>query len=234
MAQAPSGNWATIKSPGFQYKLTDEDVLWAARMVYGEGGDERDAPAVLWTMTQLFTPQGKRSKWGNPNKWGTSFRELIQRYSQPINPRWTTPEGTRVASGIMQGETSLCYKAPDRCTSRYLERRRNFQSLSWERIPARLRDITLRWARGDLPNPVPNAVEFANPPTSRGFLGRNPGSVVVLRAGNWFIANRVSKTWPPGLVRVDSGGIGPVWGSILIGGSVLAAVAIGAFIGLRR
>jgi len=231
---APSGSWGKIQSPGFSYQLTDDDVLWAARMIVGEGGDERDAPAVLWTMAQLFTPQGKQSKWGNPNKWGSSFRELIQRYSQPINPRWTVPVGSRVTGEMMRGETSLCSRAPDRCTERYLARRRRFQSLHWNEIPQGLRDVATAWATGTLPNPVPRAVEFAAPSQSQRFLNGNPGSVVILRAGNWFIANRTSKTWPANLVRLTGGEIGTAMGVGIIIGAIVLAGAVGVYFGLRE
>lgn len=106
--------------------------------------------------------------------------------------------------------------------------------MPWDRIPEELRMVTLAWARGDLPNPVSRAVEFANPRVSSAFLRNNAGSITVLRAGNWFIANRTSKTWPAGLVQISSVGMSPAVGLSIIFGSIAAAVAVGVYFGLRK
>jgi hypothetical protein len=58
------------------------------------------------------------------------------------------------------------------------------------------------WFDGKLPNPVPKAVEFADASVSQSFLDRTPGSVVVKRAGNWYIATPDSLRWSDNFVRM--------------------------------
>lgn len=178
---------AKIRSgDGWSYTLTSEDKLWAARMVEFEGGESPDG--VLWSMTQRMALPNIRRRYG-------TFTDLIRAYSQPINPKWMR-DGEFCRPG---GQ----YHNQDNCSERWLSRRDRSNIIPWTEIDPAARAVTERWYRGALANPVPRAVEFAAPSVSEGFLSRNPGSSVVLRAGNWFIKTAQTSDWPDGWVRME-------------------------------
>ena len=105
------------------------------------------------------------------------------------------------------------------CTPRHEERRRRLRGLRWSQIPENIRRIVDKWASGNLPNPVPGAVEFADSAQTRRWLASHPGGEWVQPRGfrggergtcpdppcNYFLANRVSKNWPAGFVKVSGG-----------------------------
>ena len=111
-----------------------------------------------------------------------------------------------------------------------------------------LRQIVVRWATGNLPNPVPRSVDFANSPVTATFIRNNPGSVYVQPEGfeggergtcpdppcNYFVAERDSKSWPANFVTMTGGGMKPAVGLSIIFGSIAAAVAVGVYFGLRK
>lgn len=177
----PEHQWARLESPRRSYQLTSEDVLWTARSTQFEGGT--NPAATLWTHGQKFAAYSTRP----------TFTDFIRAYSQPINPRWDEPTD------------EMCIESPSRCSAAAIERRRRARMITWEEINPRIRDLTLRWATARLPNPVPRAVEFANPEVSMSFLRRNAGSEVVLKSGNWYIATRSSKEWPIDYVKMRLG-----------------------------
>jgi len=174
----------------WRYQLTDEDLLWAGRMVQGEtlpGRARRgeDALAVLWTMTSLFTPAGQRAKYGRL-RFGT-FTDLIRAYSQPINPRWLR-DGFFCRPGGRHHGTDAC--APER-----LDGRERLQRMAWSELDAELRAVVLRWAAGQTTNPAPRAIEFAAPYVARAFLERHPDARRVTTIHNQFIATARSWGW---------------------------------------
>lgn len=166
-----------IRQGGWSYTLTPADKLWAARMVEGEGPAE-DAGAVLWTMTQLFTPAGQRKKYGRPDQY-RSFAALIQAYSQPINPIWRH-DGSKCRPGGSHAGTEACSEFR-------LQRRADLATLPYSAVDPTKRAIVERWAGGSLSNPVPGAIEFAAPSVSRSFLERRPGWRVISGGSNWFL-----------------------------------------------
>lgn len=186
-----------LTQTGFRYRITDQDRLWAARMVQYEGGGARDAPAVLWSMTQLFTPEGQQSKYGNPRRFRT-FTDLIRAYSQPINPIWTAA-GSRCRPGGS-------YAGTEHCSPSRLSRRQQAHTIPWTGINSSVRNTVTAWAEGRLPNPVPRAIEFAAPSVSRNFVSRNPGSRYVMQGGNWFISTPPTQRWPDDLVTINGKG----------------------------
>lgn len=183
-------------SDGWRYQITPEDVLWAGRMLQGEGGGPEDPAAVLWTMTQLFAPAAQEEKYGNPRRFPT-FTGLIQAYSQPINPRWRR-DGQFCAPG---GQ----YFGQEPCSDTRLARRARIASMPWEDIEPELREVVKRWSEGKLANPVPRAVEFAAPGVAAGFVRRNPGTMYVARLGNHFLATPGSQQWSANYVRMGAG-----------------------------
>ena len=187
---------ATIKAGRWRYRLTERDILWAARMVQGEtrnrAGRAEDALAVLWTMTQLFSPRGQQSKYGR-QRFGT-YADLIRAYSQPINPHWLA-DGSFCRPGGRAARSDAC--SPERT-----RRRTRLQRTPWNELHPGLRAVVLAWARGQTTNPVPKAVEFAAEAIAAAFIDSNPGAVRIKRAHNTFIATADSRRWTA-LPRVE-------------------------------
>lgn len=198
----------TIKFGSTTYQLTDSDVLWAGRMAYCEGGDARDPAAVLWTMTQRFALLYPRF---------TSFEALIKNYSQCINPRWRR-------GGEFCGSGGRYADQENRCGERVLDKRDRYASMSWDELPAAIRYTTSLWAKGMLPNPVPRAVDFADPNVTAGFVARTEGAEYVARYGNHFVSVPASQRWPSNYVTM---GRSFVWDAIRWGATGLAAAGLG-------
>jgi hypothetical protein len=123
-----------------------------------------------------------------------TFTALVQNYSQPINPKWRR-DGQFCRPG---GE----YAGSERCSETVLRRRDVAATLPWSAIRPSIKTAVTAWFDGKLPNPVPKAVEFADPSVSQNFLDRTPGSVVVKREGNWYIAIPESLRWSDNFVRM--------------------------------
>jgi len=132
---------------GFRYHLTNDDLLWLARAVWGEAGEQPEGgAAVVWSMAQyhalVLAPNGRRPKF-------QSLTALLRAYCQPINSRWASPS------------SSGCQEHPDRCTERHLARRNRITSASWEQIPASVRRLVTQFTQGTLENPVPGMTDWA-------------------------------------------------------------------------
>ncbi len=163
------GELGVLKGPeGWHYQITWDDVLWGVKMVQGEAGGNTGThgAAVLWCMAQRL--YFKRAS-------GLSFKELIRRYSQPINPIWTDDpvEGVKCrapAPGVPAGT----FYGRDECKPERIARRWRIIRKPWEQYDESLREFVIRWARGLVNNPVSKAVEFATPKVSsqgRGLVG---------------------------------------------------------------
>lgn len=190
-------------------------MLWAARMVEGEGGDpSRDPAAILWTMAQLLSPTAQREKYGRVTF--DSYSSLIRAYSQPINPAW--------ASG--GSKCTGAYAGSEACSPARLAARARLSQMPFSATRVTTQAAVLRWAHGLLSNPVPRAVEFADPSVTAGFVRNHPGSAYVARFGNHYVATAESARWPAGFVTVGLSSY--VW---WISGT--AAVLVVAGVGLR-
>ena len=190
----------TIKQGNWSYTLSADDKLWAARMVQGEGPVD-DSAAVLWTMTQLFTPAGQRAKYGRPDRF-TTFKSLIQAYSQPINPIWRSG-GSRCRPGGSHACT-------DACSGVRLARRERLATLPYSSVDAAKRSVVEKWDRGTLSNPVPGAYEFAHTSVLSSGRINSLGLVARSRAGNVFLGSRADFHRPPCL-----GAFRPGYGSVV-------------------
>lgn len=163
---------ATMTSPGgLAWDLTDEDALWMARSIVGES--VRDASAVASTMLRRLAyvsdRQGRRV-------WGSLTELLIgtdstRGYSQPVSIYWR-----------------------ERGTAAQQARRASIRSLGWEEIPASVRATVTRLFTG-APLAVPGAIHFADTRLSAEFIQENPGSSVVWRGANVFIAMAGSRAY---------------------------------------
>jgi hypothetical protein len=190
---------------GYEYQLTPEDILWLARGVQFEGGDHA---STIWTYAQR---QAKLRR-------GGSLYSLVRAHSQPINPLWAV-----AGSG-------KCADYPDRCTSAQLERRRQARTTPWEGIRAEVREKVLAWARAELGNPVPRAVDFADATVSQSFIRRNPGTEIVKEAGNWYLATPDTLSWPADFVTMQLGSriAGPSIRGFINAAPYIGAAAVGA------
>lgn len=134
---------------GEEKALSSDDVLWAARMIHGETGGSasfEDADAMLWSM-------GQRIRW-SPTWRKKTLAGLVRSYSQPINVKWS--KTGKACRKYYDGSSSD--PTPDNCSESRLQRRAKYRKIAWTDIDAAARSQTLRFARGELDNPVPGAV----------------------------------------------------------------------------
>lgn len=125
-------------------RLTQNDVLWMARMLRGEayGFGPTHYATVLYTVAQRL--------WYLPAFHNVdSFTTFMRAFSQPINPRFTDVDSNH------------CDRYRAQCTESYLARRNRIQNMRWEEIPDELRAIAIQFAQGRLPNPAPLSIDFA-------------------------------------------------------------------------
>jgi hypothetical protein len=189
-----------------RYRLTWDDLLWAARMLIGEAGTNastNEGAAVLWCMASRLVALNS-----------TSYTRLIQAYSQPINPKWMAEGEFCRVGGRFNGTTH--------CAPNKLERRARYQNTTWEEIPGDVQDLVFRWATGQVDNPIPRATHFAVPRVAsrgRGIEGLRAregqdGQLMLIWdthgrgedslefTGNAFYTTRRSRTWEDRYVRI--------------------------------
>jgi len=202
IADVPQGVGVIQSKSGYRYQMTPDDMLWLARSTEAEGGT---APAAtIWTYAQR---QVAASRTG-------SLADLVRSHSQPMNPIWSSPTG------------SGCVRDPSKCTPALIARRLAAQAKPWSSIASGIREKVVRFATGLLPNPVPSAVDFAAPSTAQSWLSRNPGSRVVLQAGNWYVATAPSSRWPADQVTINYDGRVAGGAALATGLGAIAVVAI--------
>lgn len=205
VAPIPSNLGTIVAANGYSYRITPTDLLWLARSVQYEGGNYL---ATAWTYAQrqvLYRRTG-------------SLASLVQAHSQPVNPAWRR-DGEKCRPGGP-------YHDSDSCSEARLARRDEAASLPWSEIDERVRNLLVAWATGETRNPVPRATDFADQAVSEGFISRNPGTVVVLRDGNWYLAETGAARWPAGFVQIAGPGAVAAAGG---GGSLLLLVGVGAW-----
>ena len=192
---------------GYVYQLTPDDLLWLARSVQFEGGDQA---STMWTYAQRQVMR-RRTR---------SIASLVRAHSQPVNPKWESLS----AEG--------CQRSPDRCSPAVLERRRRARTLPWDGVRSAIRNKVVAWATAELPNPVPRSTDFADPPVSRSFIRRNPGTEIVKQAGNWYLAEVPALGWPADFVTMHFAGrvAGPAATAGRVAGRIpwLGVAAVGA------
>jgi hypothetical protein len=218
---------------GWSYTLTPEDRLWAARMIYGEGGDPK---AVLWTMASRLALVR-----------GGSFTRLLRAYSQPINPCWyrgTTATCSSGGAGCGPGshydvDAPCVSGVVNPCCRELLDRRAHILAMTEADLAPQLALVD-RWMAGQSPNPVPRAVDFADPRVSQNCLdsgrcsrviAKLPASAPASRQG-WHLSTRASDSWPARYVSVGGASDGAIGGGLLALG-LGGALAIGAWAWMR-
>jgi len=183
---------------GLEHTLTAEDALWAARAASWESYGAKhpsstptDAQDVLWALTQRY------ARWRGQGK-DFDFVHSTRTFSQPLSPKWASKD----ASG--------CRARPDLCTDTILARRREAQNATWEDLKrrdaergTRVVETVERWARGQLPNSLPRATNFAQPGVSKSHMEKNPTSeVIAKRGGHWYISDYPATKWDDDHVQV--------------------------------
>lgn len=174
---APTRVGQIRSADGYVYQLKPEDLLWLARAVEFEGGTTPEA--TIWTYAQLAV-----------RRRATSLTSLIRAHSQPVNPLWDELSDPK------------CQQYPEHCAETQIARRARAATTPWSSLSTRTRDLVTKWAQAELSNPVPRAVDFANAPVSQGFISRNPGTEVVKKAGNWYLATPDVLDWPADFVTM--------------------------------
>lgn len=188
---APNLPYARIvRSYGnLDYQLTPEDVMWAAKMASHEG----DAKEVLWTMAQRFALTYPGQQW-------SSFTEFIRSFSQPINPDW-------YSTGKHCQPSGKGYRS-DYCSDELTARRERLADMTWDELEEkypRAVQITLKWAQGQIANPVPRAVNFATPARAKQYAEQRDDVVIIQKANNWFLAEMGTSNWHPKTVTMKPG-----------------------------
>ena len=175
---AASAGGQIVARDGYRYTITADDLLWLARSVQYEGGS---AEATVWVYAQRQALYRRSS----------SLASLLRAHSQPINPLWD------------EATDAKCLEHPEACTPALLARRAEARSRTWGQLRPAVRDVVLRWARAELPNPVPGAVDFARDDVSSAQLRRHPDWRLVFRDGRaWYLGYASTEGWPADFVQI--------------------------------
>jgi hypothetical protein len=177
----------TIRHDGWSYTLSNEDRLWLAVSAAFEGGD--DPADIWWTYVQRLATPGFKT-------W--TMQRLVAAHSQPVNPIWRR-DGEKCRPGGASHGTA-------RCSEQALDRRDRAAAMldaGWIAVPDHIARRFHAWESGLIRKRVGKANDFADPSVAEGFIARNPGSAITLRAGNWFVASPSAP--PDGSVRVSFG-----------------------------
>ncbi len=180
---------------GFRYDLTADDLQWLARAVKYEGGNEL---ATMWALAQRFVEVREGGSSAYP-----SFKSLIRKYAQPVNPIW-------MRDGSMCRPGGNWY---DRCRGDYCpceERRLAVRDRAAVDPAEEQLALARRWAAGEFPNPVPRAVHYAAPFVVRPQLESGELTSLVLGDDNdnWYATDATSQRWSKDHVRVSGTGAG--------------------------
>lgn len=176
----------------WSYQLTQDDLLWAGRMLAGEEGDsdtDLNYRAVLWCLaSRLYSFRGRFS----------SFKDLCKGFSQPINPKWRTEPAEPISEDPNEGSPTLGSKFRERAVinnrvisdpskteaqkeraRRVLEqqparnrRRIRTSTRSWGDLPNVIKIAVKNFSEGNSENPVPGAFDFALHPVAVDSLRR--------------------------------------------------------------
>lgn len=206
---APASKYAQISTADGRVtvQLTEADVLWAARAASYEAKRDSDPAKILWTFTQRWVQQRAVGK-------NVSFQEALFNFAQPINPSWRAGGSNCRPGGP--------YAADAACAPEVLERRAEAARATWEELRTRdaqngmrVVELTQRWARALLPNPLPRVTNFAMARVAKNYLENNPRSELALadNDGHWYIIDPPATRWPPNYVLIISPEDGRVAGA---------------------
>lgn len=226
MVQFGSGRLGTVVSDianGWRYELTWDDMLWLARMLNAEpnaGAPKIEWDALLWHYAQrhAWRNEGNQRINSGPMRGYNSFTAAIRLHSQPLNPLWARDGRFCQPGGRGYGQ--------DRCSERAFLRREQKTNIEWDDIREDIKVRLLQWARGDVDNPIPGYIDFAqygtatslrhlipNPSTGHGYQvwgrGRVNGSNAFYKAGPGYGNGQHrgrTDNWPANFVRIEFDG----------------------------
>jgi Penicillin-insensitive murein endopeptidase/Putative peptidoglycan binding domain len=144
----------------YTYAFTPEDALWTARFIVGEAGgrDDPDNRAVIWAMLNryaFFT-----------HKYYKTFHSFLRAYStplQPVLPSWgAARRHMHKPEFIRTGDFYQSPPAPPGIPRGQLKRFLKLQATPWSQLPESARSLAEQALRGQVPNPIGNASEFAS------------------------------------------------------------------------
>lgn len=180
---------ATGRTP-YEYALTPEDVIWAARFIKGEAGgkDDPDSRAVMWAMFNKYALYAHKH-------WPT-FAKFLRAYSTTLQPHLVNPSAVErsiqysrekpqkfkwVQWGTFPYTGKVGKYQGKQIPKGQLQHHLDLQRAGWSELPVTVRSLAERLLKGAVPNPIGLASEFANTLT---FLrevvrkaGRDPKSI---------------------------------------------------------
>jgi len=128
---------AIYRGPTKGYQLTNADIEWLARSMWGEASNTTGRLAVAWSHINRFLLIN--FKWMQA---GWSFKKYVQNHSQPINPSWRR-------DGHFCKPGGQYYGKPE-CAEKLLARRDKFQT---QAVPASIMRLAQEFADGQHPSP---------------------------------------------------------------------------------
>lgn len=192
----------------FEYALTGDDILVMARSIRKESMADRQA--IAWCYAQRYVMLRQAGNWSG------SLADMIEAFSQPINPKWF-PDGQYCRPGGQYAGTDSCAHASSRPAN---------ATVPWSRIEPELQEFLAEWSRGHVGNNVPGVIDFRarDGETDRIRSGQSNRDLTYFPADtrNAFFTNSKSQRWPDGYVLLKPG-MGMIW---LYAGTVLAAVGV--------
>lgn len=194
---------------GFRYDLTADDLQWLARAAKYEG---RNKAATMWALAQRFVELRELNPGSATYR---TFRDLITRYAQPVNPIWRR-DGVMCAPGGDYASADVC--APNRLAVR--------DRAAEDPAEAELA-LAYRWARGEIPNPVPRAVHYAVRRLVEPKLATGELHTLVLADDNWYASDARSARWGKDHVRVSGTGTGGLSTGLVLGLSLGGVLLVG-------
>lgn len=210
MTVAPSVGTIT-SADGFSYQLTPDDLDWLSRLLANEGGSDS---ANCWTMAQRFVLMRHSF---------STFRTMLQAFSQPINPKWLATGEFCRPGGQYAGNQTYCSAAQT-------AHRAQVQSPS-AHYPDKLA-FAQSWARGEIPNPVPGATDFrANDAQAQHLIDSGQMKLVLAApAGaahqNWYFSTSDTDGWDPNHVLVSGAGAVSHGPNLVLLAGALGAIAL--------
>jgi hypothetical protein len=124
--------------------ITPGEWLWFARSLNHEGAPME---GNAWTMLQRFAFMYPRFK---------KFGDFVRAFSQPVNPKFY-PDGSKHLEWMAAATTDE--RRAD--LTRRAERRLRFAREGWSDISPRVKITLAKILAGELPSPVPGAIDFA-------------------------------------------------------------------------
>jgi len=147
--EGPLGVLARADGVGPSYTFSQEDALWAARMVVGESGGQgdQDDAAVLWCMLNSFTLRPVREAY-------PTFTAFVRGYCTPLQPylksKGPVERHKKLGTPMVEVEPGKWQ----------LKRHVELQVKPWAELPAKARTLVSAILSGATPSPCGNATQF--------------------------------------------------------------------------